>query len=43
MKVNEDTHEAKRYSELTKGTKETFHKLTEKENIIRSCKYFENG
>ena len=43
MKVNEDTHEAKRYSELTKGTKETFHKLTEKEILFEAANTLRMG
>ena len=43
MKVNEDTEEARKYSELTKGTKETFHKLTEKEILFEAANTLRMG
>lgn len=43
MKVNEDTDEARRYSELTKGKKETFHKLTEKEILFEAANTLRMG
>ncbi len=43
MKVKEDTTEAKRYSELTKGKKETFHKLSEKEILFEAANTLRMG
>lgn len=43
MKVKEDTSEAKKYSELTKGKKETFHKLTEKEILFEAANTLRMG
>ena len=43
MKVKEDTIEAKRYSELTKGKKETFHKLSENEILFEAANTMRMG
>ena len=43
MKVKENTLEAKRYSELTKGKKETFHKLSEKEILFEAANTLRMG
>ena len=43
MKVKENTSEAKRYSELTKGKKETFHKLSEKEILFEAANTLRMG
>jgi N-dimethylarginine dimethylaminohydrolase len=43
MKVKEDTIEAKRYFDLTKGKKETFHKLSENEILFEAANTLRMG